>query len=99
MSLTARPQAPAGAVRSARVVLAGAVRLVRIPLTAAQRPGWAGPRIGRLTPTGTFSQLALPGQGSAPDGITVGPGRTIWVAETGADAIARITLPPGPAGG
>ena len=55
--------------------------------------------IGRLTPAGTFSQLVLPGQGSAPDGITAGLGRTIWVAETGADAIARIALLPGPARG
>jgi polyhydroxybutyrate depolymerase len=48
--------------------------------------------IGRVTADGTFSQLALPAPGSQPDGITSGPGRTIWVAETGADAIARITL-------
>lgn len=48
--------------------------------------------IGRVTPSGDFSQLALPLQGSRPDGITAGPGRTLWVAETGADMIAQITL-------
>ncbi len=47
--------------------------------------------IGRVTSSGEFSQLALPVAG-APDGITAGPGRTLWVAETGTDTIARITL-------
>ena len=46
--------------------------------------------IGRITSAGALSQLALPIPGSGPDGITAGPGRTVWVAETGADAIVRI---------
>jgi len=48
--------------------------------------------VGRITPAGAISQLALPGAGSNPDGIAAGPGRTIWVTETGTGAIARISL-------
>jgi virginiamycin B lyase len=48
--------------------------------------------IGRITPAGTISQLALPGAGSNPDGIAAGPARTIWVTETGTDSVVCITL-------
>jgi virginiamycin B lyase len=48
--------------------------------------------VGRITPDGAVTQLALPGAGSDPDGIAAGPDRTVWVAETGTDAIVRITL-------
>ena len=48
--------------------------------------------IGRVTPAGAVAQLALPGAGSNPNGITAGPARTIWVTETGTDSVVRITL-------
>ena len=48
--------------------------------------------VGRITRAGVVTQLALPGAGSEPNGIAAGPARTIWVTETGADAIVRITL-------
>jgi virginiamycin B lyase len=55
--------------------------------------------VGRVTPGGLITQLALPSPGSNPDGITAGPGRTIWIAETGVDAIARIVLQPAASAG
>jgi virginiamycin B lyase len=48
--------------------------------------------IGRLTVSGAFTELALPSQATNPDAIAAGPGRTIWVTETGANAIAELTL-------
>ena len=47
--------------------------------------------ITRITAAGAITALALPA-GSNPDGIAAGPGHSVWVAETGADAIAEITL-------
>jgi streptogramin lyase len=35
----------------------------------------------------------LPSPGSNPDGITAAPGRTLWIAQTGANAIVKVTLP------
>jgi len=49
--------------------------------------------VGRITPAGAVSALALPSRGTNPDGIAAGPGRTVWVTETGKDIVARITLP------
>lgn len=49
--------------------------------------------VGRVTSSGAISELALPAPASEPDGITAGPGRTIWVAESGADAVVRISVP------
>jgi virginiamycin B lyase len=48
--------------------------------------------VGRITPAGAVTQLALPGAGSDPNGIAAGPARTVWVTETGTDSIVRITL-------
>lgn len=48
--------------------------------------------VGRLAADGTVSELAMPSPESNPDGIAAGPGRTIWVTETGADSIVKITL-------
>jgi virginiamycin B lyase len=48
--------------------------------------------IGRIDLSGALSELALPTQATNPDGIAAGPGRTVWVTETGSDAIARIKL-------
>lgn len=49
--------------------------------------------VGRVTPAGAVTELTLPQPGSNPNGIAAGPGRTLWVTETGANAIAMITLP------
>lgn len=48
--------------------------------------------VGRVTAGGAVTELTLPQPGANPDGIAAGPGHTIWVTETGANAIAEITL-------
>ena len=48
--------------------------------------------IGRIDETGALAEIALPSQWTNPDGIAAGPGHTIWVTETGSDAVARIDL-------
>jgi streptogramin lyase len=45
-----------------------------------------------VTTEGAVSELALPSPGSNPDGIAAGPGKSIWVTETGSDAIVEISL-------
>ncbi|MBV9208929.1 MAG: hypothetical protein JO037_26760 [Actinobacteria bacterium] len=50
--------------------------------------------VGRITPSGAITQLALPGDGSNPDAITTGPGGALWVTAPGTGTIIRITLPP-----
>lgn len=47
--------------------------------------------IGRLAPGGSLRYVVMDLPGSGPNGIAAGPARTIWVALTGANAIARIT--------
>jgi len=49
--------------------------------------------VARISPDGDVSELALPSPASNPDAITAGPGRTVWITETGADAIVKVTLP------
>jgi polyhydroxybutyrate depolymerase len=49
--------------------------------------------IGRIDKTGALAELALPSQETNPDGVAAGLGHTIWVTETGSNAIARIQLP------
>jgi virginiamycin B lyase len=48
--------------------------------------------IGRIDASGALAEVALPSEGTNPDGLAAGPGHTIWIAETGIDAIARIQL-------
>jgi poly(3-hydroxybutyrate) depolymerase len=48
--------------------------------------------IGRVTDNGSLTQLTLPSPASNPDGIAAGPGKTVWVAATGIDAVIEITL-------
>jgi streptogramin lyase len=48
--------------------------------------------IARVTARGAISELALPAPGSNPDGIAAGPNKSIWVTETGSDAIVEINL-------
>ena len=57
------------------------------PLTWGEQDGI----VGRVTSTGAVEELALPQEGSNPDAIAAGPGHTMWVTETGANAIAEIT--------
>lgn len=45
-----------------------------------------------MTPDGRVTTLALAAPDSNPDGIAVGPGKTIWVTGPGRDAIAEISL-------
>jgi streptogramin lyase len=70
------------------------------PRAGTEREMWSGRRgprltqgfIGGIDASGALSELALPTQATNPDGIAAGPGRTVWVTETGSDAIARIKL-------
>jgi virginiamycin B lyase len=48
--------------------------------------------IGRVAGNGNVAELALPSPDSNPDGIAAGPGKTVWVAATGIDAVIEITL-------
>jgi streptogramin lyase len=48
--------------------------------------------IGRVTPDGRVTALALASPDSNLDGIAAGPGKTIWVTEPGHNAIAEISL-------
>jgi streptogramin lyase len=48
--------------------------------------------LARVTTDGAVSRLALPSPGSNPDGVAAGPGKSIWVTETGSDAIVEINL-------
>jgi virginiamycin B lyase len=48
--------------------------------------------IGRVTPDGHVTTLALAAPDGNLDGIAAGPGKTIWVTEPGRGAIAEITL-------
>ena len=85
---------PAGGLRlfADRAPYAGLSDITRGPDGAMWYTEQSG-LIGRVTPAGAVTQLALPGAGSNPNGIAAGPAQTIWVAETGADAIVRVTLP------
>jgi streptogramin lyase len=46
-------------------------------------------KIGRITPSGTISEFAIP-SGAIPDGITAGPDGNLWFTEANA-TIGRIT--------
>src|SRR5258707_5652791 len=58
----------------------------------ARSPGRGCRALGAEALSGALSELALPSPGTNPDGIAAGPRQTIWVTETGSDAIARVTL-------
>src|SRR5260370_1303915 len=58
----------------------------------ARSPGRGCRAPGAEALSGALSELALPSPGTNPDGIAAGPRQTIWVTETGSDAIARVTL-------
>jgi len=47
-------------------------------------------RVLRVRPDGSFEGVTLPTPNSQPDGIEVAPDGAVWVAETGAGALARI---------
>lgn len=48
--------------------------------------------VARVASVGTVTELALPLAASNPDGIAAGPANTIWVTETGSDALVEIRL-------
>jgi streptogramin lyase len=48
-------------------------------------------KIGRLTPTGTFTEFSIPTANSGPTAITSGPDGNLWFTETNANKIGRIT--------
>jgi streptogramin lyase len=50
-----------------------------------------GNRIGRITPSGLFTEFELPTSDCDPRGIALGPDRNLWFAEFGARSIGRIT--------
>lgn len=56
--------------------------------------------LGRLTPAGTYSTLALP-PGSKPRHLAAGPGNTVWVTLEGAPGtVVRVSgVAPAPGGG
>ncbi|HEX5761843.1 MAG TPA: hypothetical protein VFY04_01855 [Solirubrobacterales bacterium] len=60
--------------------------------------------IARMTPTGEVTQFELPGPGSFPTRLALGPDGNVWFTETQEDKVGRITpagaiqtfqLPPG----
>lgn len=55
----------------------------------------ACPRIGRITPSGTITELAIPA--GYPTGITTGPDGNIWFLENDAgtgvgNAVVRLSM-------
>jgi virginiamycin B lyase len=56
----------------------------------AAGPNAFGNRIGRITTSGTIRELPVPTADSVPLGITVGPDRRIWFAESAGDKLGRV---------
>src|SRR5579885_3133497 len=54
-------------------------------------PEAGGDQIGRITPSGTITQFALPTANSDPVEITLGPDGNLWFTETDGNQIGRIT--------
>src|SRR5262249_40227424 len=52
-------------------------------------------RIGRITPSGAFTELLLPIANGVPYGITAGPDGNVWFPEFGGNKIGRLA-PSGP---
>jgi hypothetical protein len=52
---------------------------------------WAGNKIGRMTPSGTFTEFPLPTPISQPSSITVGSDGNLWFVEYNANKLGRIT--------
>jgi streptogramin lyase len=50
-------------------------------------------RIGRMTPAGNLTEIALPTAASHPYGVTAGPDGNIWFGERDAGKIGMLTLP------
>src|SRR5947207_1751353 len=48
-------------------------------------------KIGRITPSGTVTEFAIPTPNSDPEGITAGPNGDLWFTETLVNKIGRIT--------
>ena len=52
---------------------------------------FAGNKIGRITPAGTFTEFPLPTANSQPIGIVTGPDGNLWFTEQGGNRIGQIT--------
>lgn len=48
--------------------------------------------VGRITTDGSASSFTIPTSNSQPDGITRGPGQTVWFTEMGANRVGYLTL-------
>ena len=49
-----------------------------------------GNAIGRVTPSGSFSERAIPTEGSLPARLTTGPDGNVWFTEFATDQIGRV---------
>ena len=50
-----------------------------------------GDVIGRITPTGTITELPTPTQFSHPNEICQGPNGKLWFTESGVEQIGKLT--------
>lgn len=48
-------------------------------------------KIGRVTPSGTFTSFTVPGTGAIPQYITGGPDGNLWFTDNGQSSIDRVT--------
>ncbi|MBS1879543.1 MAG: hypothetical protein JST31_08525 [Actinobacteria bacterium] len=80
---------PTGTAAEVPVPLAGNQAIVLGPDGALRFSSRQG-ALGRTNASGESSVVGLPA-GSEPQGVTVGPDGAIWIAERGADAIARVS--------
>ena len=49
-------------------------------------------RSGRITPTGTITEFAIPTPFSGPEGITTGPDGNLWFTESDGNKIGRLSV-------
>src|SRR6266568_3577588 len=84
---------------------AGTIKEFPIPTKSAPIAITAGPdgnlwfteivfgvgEIGRITPSGRFTEFPIPTASSMPEGITAGPDGNLWFTEESAGKIGRIT--------
>jgi virginiamycin B lyase len=48
-------------------------------------------KVGRITPTGTVTEFAIPTAASNPQGITAGPDGNLWFTEKDANKIGQVS--------
>jgi streptogramin lyase len=52
---------------------------------------FSGNQVGKVTPSGTFTEYPIPTSSSAPNGITTGPDGNLWFTESDAGKIGTVT--------